>query len=249
MDNHDRYLKLEHLLLRPYFVSADAYEMGSSRERRRQEIAEQLSTEVSLVPPSRLLSLLGQALRFQQAQGILPKGSSIDLFRGSNRMARKDQEDKIPRRQAGLIKFNAESHPETVCFSPDGLSMVTGSADGFIEVWDFDTCKLRTDLEYQARDELMMHAGQPILCCSFSRDGDLLASGGGDGEVKIWKVSTGACVRKFTRAHSQGIVSVAFSRDSFQVLTTSFDSLVRIHGLKSGKMLKEFRYGVEISIV
>lgn len=157
-------------------------------------------------------------------------------------MAQKDQEEKIPRRQAGLIKFNSESHPETVCFSPDGASMVTGSADGFIEVWDFDSCKLRTDLEYQARDELMMHSGQPILCSCFNRDGELLATGGGDGEVKVWKVATGTCVRKFSKAHSQGIISVAFSRDAFQVLTTSFDSLVRIHGLKSGKMLKEFRY-------
>lgn len=240
-DNHDRYLKLENLLMRPSFVAAEAYEMGSSRERRRQEIAEALASEVSVVAPSRLLSLLGQALRFQNAQGILPKGSSIDLFRGRNRIVRKDQDDKIPRRQAGLIQFNVDSHPETVCFSPDGISMVTGSADGFIEVWDFDSCKLRMDLEYQTRDELMMHAGQPILCSNFSRDGELLATGGADGEVKVWKVSSGACVRKFNKAHSQGVISVCFSRDSFQVLTTSFDSLVRIHGMKSGKMLKEFR--------
>lgn len=200
-----------------------------------------LACEVSVVPPSRLLALLGQALRFQQAQGVLPKGSSIDLFKGGSRNIRKDQEDKIPRRQAGLIKFSEESHPESICFSPDGVSMVTGSVDGFIEVWDYESCKLRKDLEYQAKDELMMHANQPIMCTAFTRDGELLASGAGDGEVKIWKLETGACVRKFTKAHSQGITSVSFSKDSFQVLTTSYDSLIRVHGLKSGKMLKEFR--------
>lgn len=213
----------------------------SSKEKRRQEIAESLSIELSTVPPSRLLSLLGQALRFQQAQGLLPPGQAVDVFRGARRSARKDQEDKVPRRQAGFIKFSVDSHPETVCFSPDGVSMVTGSADGFIEVWDFDSCKLRTDLEYQAKDELMMHEGEPILCSTFSRDGELLATGSRDGKVKVWKVSDGVCVRKFVKAHSQGITSVAFSKDSLQLLTTSFDSLVRIHGLKSGKMLKEFR--------
>ena len=240
-DNPERYMKLEQLLQRPAFISSEAYEIGSSKERRRQELAEQFAPEVSVVPPSRLLSLLGQALRFQQAQGVLPKGSSVDLFRGGNRTARREQEDKIPRRQAGRIKFSVDSHPETVCFSPDGLSMVTGSADGFIEIWDFDSCKLRIDLEYQAKDELMMHAGQTIMCANFSRDGELLATGGGDGEVKVWKIATGACVRKFSKAHSQGVISVCFSKDSFQLLTSSFDSLVRIHGLKSGKTLKEFR--------
>ena len=34
---------------------------------------------------------------------------------------------------------------------------------------------------------------------------------------------------------------MAFSRDGSQVLSASFDGLVRVHGIKSGKMLKEFR--------
>lgn len=40
---------------------------------------------------------------------------------------------------------------------------------------------------------------------------------------------------------SQGVTSLAFSRDGSQLLSSSFDATARVHGLKSGKMLKEFR--------
>jgi WD40 repeat-containing protein SMU1 len=59
--------------------------------------------------------------------------------------------------------------------------------------------------------------------------------------MKVWKVSSGQCIRRFPSAHNQGVTSVCFSRDATQVLSTSFDQTIRIHGIKSGKMLKEFR--------
>ena len=48
-------------------------------------------------------------------------------------------------------------------------------------------------------------------------------------------------MRRFERAHSKGVTSVAFSRDGQQILSGSFDSTIKVHGLKSGKQLKEFR--------
>lgn len=120
---------------------------------------------------------------------------------------------------------------------------MTGSVDGFVEVWDCETCKLRTDLEYQASGLLMRHEEDPraVLSSAFSRDGEFLATGSQAGTIRVWKVKDGACSKKFVNAHPQGITALCFSKDSTNILSASFDGSLRLHGIRSGKALKEFR--------
>ena len=49
----------------------------------------------------------------------------------------------------------------------------------------------------------MLTSFQAVLCSAFSRDAEYLATGSQGGKLKVWKVSTGTCLRRFNQAHMQ----------------------------------------------
>jgi WD40 repeat protein len=70
----------------------------------------------------------------------------------------------------------------SVCFSPDGTLLASGSFDMTVKVWDVGSG--------ECVKTLSGHRGRVLSVC-FSPDGTLLASGSWDGEVKVWDVGSG----------------------------------------------------------
>ena len=176
--------------------------------------------------------------------------------------------ERIPSRLKQTIRMGKKSYIESAIYFPDGRGLVTGSSDGFIEVWgepaksgdiadtspnsllrnDINYEKLRTsDLSYQKNDELMMQDSS-ILALAVSNDGTMLASASSQGDVCVWKIADGRLLRKLERTHggsgsSQGcaVTCLQFSPDGSKVLTGGHDSTCREFGLLSSRMIKEFR--------
>ncbi len=170
--------------------------------------------------------------------------------------------EKIPLDPYSTIKFSKKTVVTSAIFYADvnnkRTSLITGSSDGFIEVWDEDSkyTDLRMDLDYQKKDELMCHyaeddeknsstnATPSVLAMTVNSDGTMLASGDSNGSINIWNLQKGTCLRAFEKAHGGAVTCLDFSRDgeeSSRILSSSQDGTCREFGLRTRRMLKEFQ--------
>mmetsp|Transcript_30395 Transcript_30395/g.116513 ORF Transcript_30395/g.116513 Transcript_30395/m.116513 type:complete len:143 (+) Transcript_30395:559-987(+) len=128
--NPDRFLALERSVsLAAVDVTENLFRNGSSKQVRRNELSKSVQKEVASVAPSRLLALLGQSLKYQHSQGLLPPGTSLDLFRDI--VPELNSEDDAPCvLQTTNIKFGTKQYAECALFSPKDDMFLTGSSDG-----------------------------------------------------------------------------------------------------------------------
>ncbi len=121
---------------------------------------------------------------------------------------------------------------EAVAFSPDGSRFVTAAWDGHARVWDFLSGKELHDLK---------HEGQYVHAAKFSPDGKLIATGSNDptGFVRLWNAETGEPVKSFF-GHTDAVLSVRFSKDGQNLVTTSYDNTARLWDVQTGREIQRF---------
>lgn len=114
----------------------------------------------------------------------------------------------------------------SVAISPDSNILITGALDG-IRVW---TLKPRRPL-YR-----LSWIGDPIYAIAFNPDGQIVASGDGDGKVQFWNVKEGTFISEFF-PHQEAITGLTFTPDGKLLITASNDSTIKIWDLETGALV------------
>ncbi|KAJ8942237.1 hypothetical protein NQ318_003084 [Aromia moschata] len=84
--------------------------------------------------------------------------------------------------------------------------------------------------EWQSETYVMKQQGHAnnMSCVSYSMDGQLIATGGEDGKVKLWNVNSGFCFVTFSE-HSNAVNAITFSGNKKFVVSASLDGTVRAY--------------------
>ncbi len=117
----------------------------------------------------------------------------------------------------------------SVMFSPDDQHLATGSADGRVIVWKWQSGAQSKVLEG--------HEGQ-VTSLAFDASGDYLATASTDKRSMVWHLKDGSKVFETPKdAHSATILSVAMHPEGTQLATASLDKTAKVWNLESKSLL------------
>jgi WD40 repeat protein len=116
----------------------------------------------------------------------------------------------------------------SVALSQDGQTLVSGSQDNTIKVWNPTTGELSRTINAQAGS---------VRAVSLSADGKTLAAGNGDNSIKVWDLPTGK-LRYTLSGHTGSVWSVALSQDGKTLVSGSQDNSIKIWDMESGKLVR-----------
>ena len=191
---------------------------------------------------------------YQQMMQEAMQQHAIELKRQQEAELKRQQKGELKPQQKGGLKrqqkgehqnqlqnasvvrlFTQKSNVTCLAISPDGDTLVSGSADKTIKIWQLSKGKkLRT---------LKGHS-HGVTCLAISPDGQTLISGIGE-DIKIWDLSTGQALGtlddNFAKVYGKVITCLAISPDGETLISGSDDNTIKIWEFSTGWVLRRLK--------
>ncbi|MGD1717665.1 GUN4 domain-containing protein [Dapis sp. BLCC M172] len=112
----------------------------------------------------------------------------------------------------------------SVAISLDGQTIVSGSYDKTIKVWDLATGSLKGTISDNS---------DRVFSVAINPNEKTIISGSADGTIKIWDLVTGT-LKTTLNGHSNSVYSVAFNPENQNIISGSADGTIRVWDLATG---------------
>ena len=133
-----------------------------------------------------------------------------------------------------IVLTGHSSWVDSVAISQDGQTLVSGSYDNTIKLWDLSTGK--------SIHTLVGHSSS-VYSVAMSPDKKIVVSGSDDGTIKLWNTATGELLHTLKdssspRDNATKIQSVAITPDGQKLVSGGDDRTVKIWHLETGELLQ-----------
>ncbi len=132
------------------------------------------------------------------------------------------------------VIFTLSGHSESVqaiAITPNGETLVSGSYDNTVKLWNLKTGKLIKTLEGHK---------EAVTSVAITPDGQILASGSNDNTVKVWDSKSGELLRTLD-TNKAAVTSIIINPDGENLISANTNKTIKFWNLKTGELQRTLK--------